>query len=91
MDEPAHLAGGLAYWSALDLRMNPENGLLPQAWATLALFLAGDRLAGRGRVDWQRPNGAYLGYELLYREGKDAERIKFLLIRTRSAFRRATR
>ena len=75
MDEPAHLAGGLAYWRDRDLRLNPENGLLPQAWATLPIFLAGDRFPRTDRPEWHSAKAALLGYELLYGEGNDADRI----------------
>jgi 4-amino-4-deoxy-L-arabinose transferase-like glycosyltransferase len=36
-DEPAHLAAGVAYWREGDFRLQPENGLLPQAWLALPL------------------------------------------------------
>ncbi len=80
-DEPAHLAGGLAYWRSTDLRMNPENGLLPQAWAALPVFLARVRFPAPDRDDWRRPNAARLGHELLYREGNDPE---WILSRSRA-------
>jgi len=34
-DEPTHLCGGLDYLKNADLSVNPESGVLPQAWAAL--------------------------------------------------------
>ena len=71
-DETAHLIAGTTYWRDHDYRLQPENGLLPQLWATIPLVL--DKTIAYPRADdpaWARADVWQLGDELLYRTGND--------------------
>ncbi len=71
-DEPAHLAAGVAYWREGDFRLQPENGLLPQAW--LALPLVADPAFTPPPTDQPAYLGAdiwTLGDQILHRLGND--------------------
>ena len=37
-DELPHLTAGYSYWTLKDFRLHPENGALPQRWASLPLL-----------------------------------------------------
>jgi hypothetical protein len=71
-DEPAHLAAGVAYWREGDFRLQPENGLLPQAW--LALPLVADPTFTPPPTNQPAYLGAdiwTLGDQILHRLGND--------------------
>ncbi len=43
-DEPAHITGGLSYWTRNDYRLQPENGNLSQRFVAIPLWLRGFKL-----------------------------------------------
>ncbi len=71
-DEVAYAASGYSYWHSSDYRLQPENGQLPQRLAGLPMALSiapfpePDPSAWRNAEQWQ------LGYQWLYRSGRDA-------------------
>lgn len=75
-DELAHAAGGKAIVAARDFRLQPENGVLPQALAGMALqsyaFPSADSEAWRNADVW----GA--GFAWFFESNHDAQRMTFL-------------
>jgi hypothetical protein len=53
-DEPVHQVGGYCVLKLGDFRINPENGLLPQAWAAIPLALTFDSLVDTANPNWRR-------------------------------------
>jgi len=70
-DEVVHLAGGYAYWRFNDYRINPENGVLPQRLAGLAVQ-RGWRFPPREGAAWNGSDEWALGREFLYASGNNA-------------------
>lgn len=71
-DEPLHLVGGFAYQSASDFRLHPENGVLPQRWAGIALGAVAPALPREGYEDaWRTSDIAALANGFLYDVGND--------------------
>ncbi len=74
-DEIAHLGGGYLQAMTGDYRFNAESGTLPQRWAAWPLTASGlgapppEHPARRGANVW------LLGRELLYGQGRDADRL----------------
>lgn len=69
MDEIAHVAGGASYWHFNDYRMNPENGMLPQRVAGLALLR--DRFPPRDQPAWEESDQWVIGRQFLHTMGND--------------------
>lgn len=63
-DEVAHLTAGTSYVAYQDFRFQPENGLLPQAWAGLPVALSGHFPPDVGRA-WAGADVWGAGRELL--------------------------
>ncbi len=72
-DEIAHLTGGYSYWLHNDYRLYPENGNLPQRWATLPLLLGDYRFPSLNQPDWLRSQVFDLGHEFFYELGNDPD------------------
>lgn len=71
-DEPLHLTAGYTYWTQNDFRLQPENGNLPQRWATLPLLGRELRLPVAGyEGSWQRSEMPRLMTAFLYDAGND--------------------
>ncbi|MCY2925602.1 MAG: glycosyltransferase family 39 protein [Planctomycetota bacterium] len=70
-DELVHLTGGYSYWKFNDYRINPENGMLPQRLAGLALLPGGWRLPPKDSPDWIASDEWALGRAFFYRSGND--------------------
>ena len=52
-DEIAHLTAGYSYWLTGDYRLHPENGVLPQRWASLPLLLGQYRFPDLDQPAWR--------------------------------------
>lgn len=75
-DETAHITAGLFAWREGDLRLQPENGLLPQLWIGLPLALAPDtRLPATDQAAYRNADVWTLGDRLLHRVGNDPDRL----------------
>jgi 4-amino-4-deoxy-L-arabinose transferase-like glycosyltransferase len=70
-DELGHLTGGVASWLAHDYRLFPQNGQLPQRWATLPLIVAGVKFPSLDQPAWRTSNLEAVGYQFLYGIGND--------------------
>lgn len=70
-DEPAHLAGGRAYWEAGDYRFHAENGLLPQRWAALPAWLGGTAFPTKNSGAWERGDVWSVARTYLFASGND--------------------
>lgn len=71
-DELVHLTAGLSYWQNHDYRLHPENGNLPQRWATLPLYLAGAELPPLAGNDYWRTSDVWVfGHQFFYETGAD--------------------
>ncbi len=69
-DELAHLTAGVSYLQTGDFRFDPENGLLPQAWAGLAV--AGDPAVGpplSSGAAWDRSDVWTVGQRFFFHQG----------------------
>ena len=75
-DEAAHVTAGVSYLQTGDFRLQPQNGLLPQAWAGSAV--AADpavRLPPNAGEAWDRSDVWTLGNRFLFSQGNDLGRI----------------
>jgi len=70
-DEIAHLTGGYSYWSTGDYRLHPENGILPQRWATLPLLLQDIRFPDTDSPNWRNGELWRLGYDFCFQLQND--------------------
>jgi hypothetical protein len=70
-DELAHLTGGTSSWLASDYRLFPQNGQLPQRWATLPLVAVGVNFPSLDQPAWWTSNLEAMGYQFLYAAGND--------------------
>lgn len=70
-DEPIHLAAGTSYWRTGDFRLDPENGLLPQAWAAIPLVAGRAAFPTLDQRAWWTADGFRIGYQMLYEVGND--------------------
>ena len=80
-DEVGHLTGGFSYWHNNDYRLHPENGNLPQRWATLPLVAAGASMPVTNQEAWHQSDVWTIGDQFLFRSGNNTE---FLLACARS-------
>jgi hypothetical protein len=74
-DEMAHLTGGYSYWTTRDYRLHPENGILPQRWASLPLLAMGLKFPDTDQAIWQRSDVWDLGKQFFYELGNDLDRM----------------
>jgi len=72
-DEPAHLTAGYSYWLKNDFRLNPENGNLPQRWASLPLLLGRPNFISLENQSWQRASEGMSSHQFFYERGNDFE------------------
>ncbi len=75
-DEPLHLTAGYSYWQYDDFRLQPENGNLPQRWATLPLLWQDARFgASAPEAWWGYSDFPRLKDHFLYGSGNDPDRM----------------
>ncbi|MDO8546208.1 MAG: glycosyltransferase family 39 protein [Nitrospirales bacterium] len=72
-DEVAHLTAGYTYWLANDYRLHPENGVLPQRWAALPLYVGEHRVPSLDQPSWWKSNVWAIGEQFFHREGNDLD------------------
>jgi hypothetical protein len=77
-DEGLHLTGGVSYWARNDYRVQPENGLLPQRWCGLPVWLMGYSLPATDSATWRESRQWDFTYEFMYTQGNDVDRMLFL-------------
>src|SRR6266540_3794327 len=70
-DELGHLTGGVSSWLTSDYRLFPQNGQLPQRWATLLLVMSGVRFPPLDQPGWRASDLEAIGYQFLYAAGND--------------------
>ena len=71
-DELVHLTGGFSYWQNHDYRLHPENGILPQRWAALPVWLAGAKFPPLADNEYWRTSDAWVtGHQFFYETGED--------------------
>lgn len=71
VDEIAHVTAGYTYWNEHDYRLQPENGLLPQRWATLPLLFTRPNPTAPDDPAWQRGDVWQLGDRFFHARGND--------------------
>ena len=76
-DEIAHLTGGFSYWHTGDYRIHPENGPLPQLWATIPLLFMHVKFPPLNQPAWWNSDLWALGYQFFYGMGNDLDRMLF--------------
>ena len=74
-DEILHLAGGYSYWKFCDFRFQPENGILPQRWATIPLLFGDTKFPDLSPDEWQHADMSAASDGLLYGPTNDADSI----------------
>ena len=71
-DELIHVTAGYAYWQLDDYRLHPENGILPQRWATLpALLLRPPFPVLTDNAYWKSSEVQIMGHQFFYETGND--------------------
>ena len=76
-DEIAHLTAGRAYQSLGDYRLQPENGNLPQRWATLPMVLIQPHFPSLADDAWTDSDVWLLGHSFFYRLGNSTDWMLF--------------
>jgi len=74
-DEILHLTAGYSYWLTGDYRLHPENGLLPQAWVALPLWLKGAHFPPTVGPDWQQSVAWKVGQDFFHASGNDPQHL----------------
>lgn len=72
-DEPANLTAGYSYWLKNDFRLNPENGNLPQRWASLPLLLSRSNFISTENEAWRWASEGLTAHQFLYERGNDSD------------------
>jgi Dolichyl-phosphate-mannose-protein mannosyltransferase len=72
-DEPAHLTAGYSYWLKNDFRLNPENGNLPQRWASLPLLLSRPNFISTENEAWRWASEGLTARQFFYERGNDSD------------------
>lgn len=69
-DEIAHITAGYTYWDTGSIRLQPENGILPQRWVSFLLWLD-DSISSpvAAQEPWQISNVWHVGYYFFYKQG----------------------
>ncbi len=70
-DELGHLTGGTAAWLTGDYRLFPQNGQLPQRWASLPAVVTGARFPSLEQPAWWQADVDRLGHQFLFASGND--------------------
>ena len=71
-DEILHITGGYFYDRDGDFRLQPENGVLPQRWAALPLWLDGAPSPPLdNNIYWRTSDASVIGHQLFYETGHD--------------------
>jgi hypothetical protein len=73
IDEPGHLAAGLAVWHEHDYRMAPDHPPLGRVWAALPVFLASYSWPGPQGAGWS--DGDFVAYSRALFALNDSERL----------------
>lgn len=76
-DEIACLTGGYSYWTLSDFRMQPENGHLPQRWATLPLLLTRPQFPTLDQPSWHDSDPWTFGEQFFYHSGNNPDALLF--------------
>ena len=74
-DEIAHVTAGYAYWTADDMRFQPENGNFPQRWAALPLLFLDVNPLPAESPGWAIGQVWQMGETFFYESGNDSARI----------------
>ena len=72
-DEVAYAAAGYSQWHFGDYRLQPENGLVPERVAGLAMALSLSPFPAPEPAAWRDAEQWRVGHQWLYRSGRDAE------------------
>lgn len=72
-DEIAHVTAGCSYWLDDDYRLHPENGNLPQRWATLPLLADRPHFPSHEQPAWEHGEIWTLGQQFFYQLGNDCD------------------
>jgi hypothetical protein len=71
-DEILHVVSGYAYWRLHDYRLHPENGILPQRWATIPVALLKPNFpALEENPAWRTSGPLTVGRQFFYESGND--------------------
>jgi hypothetical protein len=82
-DEGVYVTAGYSYWAFRDFRLQPENGILPQRYLSLPVYLSsGNRFPDRDSEAWRQSDLWTLSDQFLFRIGNDLDAI---LLRGRTA------
>ncbi len=65
-DEGIHLIGGYTFWTEQDFRLHPQNGNLPQRWASLPMLFLETPAFPLEASSWRLPDGWYAEEYYLY-------------------------
>ena len=74
-DEIAHVTAGYAYWTAGDMRFQPENGNFPQRWAALPLLFLDVNPLPANNPAWDLGQVWQMGEYFFYESGNESARI----------------
>ena len=72
-DEILHLTGGYSYWLTNDFRLHPQNGILPQRWATLPLLFGDVKFPELTQPAWWGSSAGQMGDQFFYEQGNDVQ------------------
>jgi len=76
-DELGHVTAGAAAWRFHDLRLQPENGLLPERLAGLPSLLSGATFPSRDQPAWADSDVWALGRQFFFEVGNDSRALLF--------------
>ena len=77
-DEGVYVTSGYSYWAFHDFRLQPENGLLPQRYIALPVYLSsGFRFPKLDSPAWRESELWTLSDEFLFHVGNDLDAILF--------------
>jgi hypothetical protein len=77
-DEGVYVTGGYSYWAFHDFRLQPENGMLPQRYIALPVYLSsGFRFPKLDSPAWKQSQLWTLSDEFLFRVGNDLDALLF--------------
>lgn len=83
-DESVHLAGGYTFWKFDDFRINPENGILPQRWASLPLLFRSDINFPENLIYWKKAQEWFFSFFFIFKSGNDPDSLfisaKFMML-----------
>lgn len=74
-DEPTHLTAGCSYWLRQDHRLDPENGVLTQLWATLPVLAQRPVFPAVDSSAWRFAAQGKVATEFFYELGNDSDRM----------------